>query len=477
MNPVLKWKLLPDSVKSSIAFAASTFILRGISFITTPIFTRIMDQEQYGLMATYNSWLSIIEVFAVLGLTSAGVFNSGLNEYRNERDKYIFSVLTLCNISTIIVFALVFIIKIFVPGFLMDYNLLVLMVIHFLLYPSQIFWTTRQRYEYKYKLATMVTLGAVIIGQAIAIIAVVNTSTNQGAVKLWANEIGWIIFCIPIYIFLIVRGHNRNNLKRWKGIAFFAIPLIPHYLAQHVMSGADRIMISNMVSSSDAGIYNVVATISMISVIFWNAINASLIPYTYDKVNNKDYMPLNSLIKLLLIFYGVICISVVLIAPEVLEILAPKEYYKGVYAVPPIAGVAFLNALYNIYANIEFYHKKAKSITIATIVAAIVNIGLNALLIPHFSFIGAAYTTLVSNIVLLIMHYHGYRNSSGERVYDDKRILKITIFVVCGCIATTLLYFNDVIRYCIIALVLIMAVIKRKHITIMINSIRGVIKK
>lgn len=469
---------MPDSVKSSIAFAISTFILRGISFLTTPIFTRIMDQTQYGLMATYNSWLSILEVFAVIGLTSAGVFNSGLNEYRDDRDKYIFSVLTLCNIATILVFGIVFFIKIvFLPDFIIENNLLLLMFIHFLFYPAQIFWVTRQRYEYKYKLATAVTIGSTLLSQIFAVIAVLNSSSNQGTVKLWSNEIGWIIFAIPLYVYLLHKGWNKENGEKWKKILIFAIPLIPHYLAQHVMSGADRIMISDMVSQADAGIYNVVANISMISVIFWNAINASLIPYTYEKVNNKDYRPLNAVIKLLLVGYGVICVGIVLIAPEVLKILAPEEYFGGIYAVPPIASVAFLTALYNIYANIEFYHKKSTYIATATVVAACINIGLNALLIPRFSYTGAAYTTLASNIILLLMHYRGYKKTSVGKIYNDISFIKITIVVLCASLMCSFLYFNNMVRYFFICASVIILVIKRREIIGRIKNIKSELKK
>ena len=103
---IQKWRQMPASAKSSIAFVLSSFVLKGISFLTTPIFTRLMDQTQYGIIAEYNSWLSIIDVFALLGLTSAGVFNVGLNDYRDSRDQYISSVLTLCNLTTIGVFGI-----------------------------------------------------------------------------------------------------------------------------------------------------------------------------------------------------------------------------------------------------------------------------------------------------------------------------------------------------------------------------------
>ena len=473
MKLVAKWKSMPDSVKSSCAFAISSFVLKGISFITTPIFTRIMDRTQYGLITTYSSWSSILEVFAVLGLTSAGVFNSGLNEYKNERNEYIFSVLTLCNLVTCIVFGCIFLIKFFFPSIILENNLLVLMLIHFLFYPAQIFWITKQKYLYKYRLATLVTIGSAIVCQVVAMGLVLRSSTDQGTVKLWANELSGLIFCVPIYVILLCSGFNCKNLPRWKNILKFAFPLIPHYLAQHVMSGADRIMIADLVSKADAAIYGVVSNISMISVIFWNAINGSLIPYTYEKINAKDYRPLNGVIKLLLIGYGLICVVVVFIAPEVLRFLAPRDYYSGVYAVPPIAAVAFLGAVYNIYANVEFYYKKATNIAIATVVAAIVNIGLNMLLIPIFSYTGAAYTTLISSVVLLIMHYYGYKKSTEEIIYDDKVILCVSLGVILICIVCTLLYLNDIVRYVVIVLCLFGVVYKRKLLIKIFADLRG----
>lgn len=470
-----KWKELPASVKASVAFAASTFLLRGISFITTSIFTRIMPTSQYGVISTYNSWLSIIEVFAVLGLTSAGVFNSGLIEYKDSRDQYIFSVMSLCNIVTLIVFGILALIKLYVPNFLIDNNLLLLMFIHFLFYPALIFWTTKQRYDYKYKLSSLITIGSVVIGQGIAIYAVMQTSQNHGATKLWANEIGWLIFCIPIYVYLWIKGFNKNNFFRWKRILTFAIPLIPHYLAQHVMSGADRIMITDLVSSSDSGIYNVVATLSMIALIFWNAINASLIPFSYEKISEGDYQPLNRIVKMLLLGYGLICLGVVIVAPEIMHFLAPKEYSGGLYAIPPIVGVAFTTALYNLYANVEFYYKKSVSITIATIVSAVVNIALNALLIPKFSYVGAAYTTLISNILLILLHYRGYLKATNKHIYDDSSILKIAVFVISVCLLSSFLYLNLIIRVLFLCACAILVFWKRKYILKQISEVRGML--
>ena len=470
---IQKWRQMPASAKSSIAFVLSSFVLKGISFLTTPIFTRLMDQTQYGIIAEYNSWLSIIDVFALLGLTSAGVFNVGLNDYRDSRDQYISSILTLCNLTTIGVFGILWAARMVMgPDFLLPDSLLLLMFIHFIFSPAQVFWITRQKYEFKYKAAFLTTVGSTLISQVLSMILVKNILENQGAVRLWSSEIGALLFTVPIYLMLCWRGKKFINFPLWKQVLVFALPLIPHYLAQHIMSSADRIMVAEMVSEADAGIYSVVANISMVATIVWSAINGSLIAYTFENLREKAYAKINSTATMLILGYGVVCFGICLIAPEVLAILAPEEYYSGIYAVPPIAGVAFLSALYNIFANIEFYHKKSTYITISTITASVINFVLNWILIPRYSFVAASYTTLFSYIVLVFMHYRGYRKSTPDRIYNGRNFLLVSAGSILACLCCNLLYGNTMLRWGIILIMGVAVLWKHKFILNLIKSLR-----
>ena len=347
------------------------------------------------------------------------------------------------------------------------------MLIHFIFNPAQIFWITRKRYEYKYKSATIVSVLSIFFGQIIAIFVVLRAQSNQGVLKLWANEIGMLIFSVPIYFLILIQGKTFVNIGLWKKLLIFAIPLLPHYLAQHVMSGADRIMIGDMVSQADAGIYNVVSNIGMIATLIWNAINASLVPYTFEHLNKKEYKDINRTVETLVYIYGLACLLVVLIAPEVLYFLAPDEYSGGLYAVPPITFVSFLNALYNVYANIEFYDKRTGNITFATIVSAVINIGLNAVLIPRFSYIGAAYTTLISYLVLIAFHYYGYSKCSVGRVYNDKRIICFSLILLLFSLMCNFMYTYRIIRYIVLAVMAVFTIIKRKSIIGLIKRIRS----
>lgn len=475
LNLVKKWRDTPAAAKSSVVFALSSFILKGISFLTTPVFTRILSPAHYGVVATYNSWMTIIEVFALLGLTSAGVFNVGLNDYREKRSEFISSILILCNLFTVSVFAILFAAQAIVGiDFLLPMNLLLVMFIHFIFSPATVFWVTRQRYEYKYKAAFCVSVGSAVVSQGLSAICVVlMTDANPAYLKIWSATIATLLFQVPIYCMLLIKGKKFADRHIWKSVLIFALPLLPHYLAQHVMLGSDRIMLSKLYSEAAAGIYSVVSNISVIATMIWSSVNASLVPYTFEKLNDKKYGDINRIVLPLLLAYSVICVGVTLVAPEIIMILAPKEYYSGVYAVPPIVSVAFLSALYNIYANVEFYHKKSGGIAVATIVSAVVNIALNLVLIPKFGFVGAAYTTLVSNIVLIFMHYCNYRRCQKERVYNDKLVFLLAAACLILCGLCNLLYINNIVRYAVIAVIAIGVIIKHKAIIALIKSLKS----
>lgn len=452
----------------------SSLLVKGISFLTTPIFTRIIDSEQYGIVATYNSWLSIIEVFAILGLTSAGVFNVGLKDHKEDRDKYISTILVLSNITTIVVFGILFLLKIpFGKAFILPNGLMAAMLVNFLFSPAQVFWITRQRYEFKYRYPFLITIFSTVLSQIVSIFCVINIATpNQGALRIWTNVLTMLAVQVPIYISLLKKGKTFVNFNIWRSTLLFALPLLPHYLAQHIMGSADRIMISQYYSSTGAAIYSVVANISLITTILWNSVNVSLIPITYEKMDNGDARKINDIVIPILVIYAMMCLGVTLIAPEVLTILAPQNYYGGIYAIPPVATTAFVSALYNLYANVEFYYKKSAWIATATIISSIVNVGLNMLFIPKYGYVAAAYTTLVSQVVLVTMHYFGYKKCSKDDFYNNKMIILITFVLIALCLLCNILYANAILRYSVLGFICVFALIKQKYIIAKIISIK-----
>ena len=91
--------------KSGIWYTASNFLVKGIAFLTTSIFSRLLTKADFGLYNNYISWLSIATILVTLNLDSTLI--SARYDYEKRFDEYIFSVLALSTISTAIWFVVV----------------------------------------------------------------------------------------------------------------------------------------------------------------------------------------------------------------------------------------------------------------------------------------------------------------------------------------------------------------------------------
>ena len=61
-----KYASMSTAVKAALWFTICNMVQRGINFLTMPIFTRIMPTADYGTYTVYNSWYTIIVIFATL---------------------------------------------------------------------------------------------------------------------------------------------------------------------------------------------------------------------------------------------------------------------------------------------------------------------------------------------------------------------------------------------------------------------------
>ena len=90
-------------VKASFWFTFCNFFQKGISMLSIPIFTRLMNTEQYGMYSVYQSWYSILTIIVTLNLF-AGVYNRGLVKYEDDRNGFTSSMLGLSFLATLVFF-------------------------------------------------------------------------------------------------------------------------------------------------------------------------------------------------------------------------------------------------------------------------------------------------------------------------------------------------------------------------------------
>lgn len=448
--------------KSAIVYMIGSYIQYTISFLVTPIFSRLLTTGEFGLVTTYNSWSEMIGPIATLSLY-AGFFNVGMVDYENDRDSFTTSMLGLSFVSATIAMSLFAVANIVFPNIIgLPVSLIVLMAVYYYVFPATRYWMARERFEYRYKKLFVVTMTIAFLAPAGGLACVFLSKGNLGVARLYGTNFIHVILGILFIYVLLSRSKQLYNKDRWKVALSFSIPLIPHYLAMHILSASDRVMINSLTGGDNAGIYGMAYTAATVVTAAWTAINGSLTPYAYGKIKERDFKPLARTAMICIIGFSGICLLVCIIAPEVIMILGGHKYTESIKLLPPLLAAVVFMEMYNLFSLIEFYHKKTKLVMIATVAAAAINVGLNYVCIKSFGYRAAAYTTLACYILYCLFHYINMRHIEKERIYNPKILIAFSIVYVALCFACLLVYDYPLVRYGILIATLIIVAIKRK---------------
>lgn len=473
-----RYNKIPKAAKASIWYTICSMIQKGIALLVTPIFTRIMSTEEYGIYTVYQSWYAIIIIFATLNMFYSA-YNNVLTKWGDEKDISTASMQGLSTTITIILFAIYLVAHDqWNALFKLPTLVMVVLMIQLLFEPALNFWMVRQRYEYKYRSAVIVTLLISVIGTVVSVVLVLS-SEQKGVYRVVAFALTQALFGAVFYIYHFLKGKVFFSKKYWPFTLRFCIPLIPHYLSFTVLNQADRIMISNMIGQGEAAIYSVAYTISMMMQIVTQAVTNSLTPYTYQSLKGNRLSGIKKTVNILLYSLLALCIMVMLLAPEVLVFFAPSEYHTAIYVMPPVVASTFFLFLYPLFSNVEFYYEKTHFIMIASSISALLNIALNWIFIPLYGFYAAGFTTVFCYIVMTGGHYFFYRylikknNIDPAELYNNKAIGVCSIIIIIVMILCMLLYQYTFIRYCTIAILIMSLICFRR---VIIDNIR-LIKK
>lgn len=468
-------------VKASVVYTIAILFSKGLSFITVPIFTRLMPTEQIGIVNLYNSWFAMISSIATLSLTSGG-FQVALKEYEDRRDEYVSSVLSLTMFLALIFGGMYF----FSPKSIekmigLDRDFIIMILGGLLVTPATEFWLSRNRYEYKYIKAAILTMSSAFFASLISVIFVILANENGikelAKVRLVANNfvIYFVAFLLCISIFL--KGKTFYNKKFWRFSLSLSIPLVGNSFAVQLLNLADRSMISRLNGNSAVGIYSTLSTVSALSSIVWGAINSSFVPFLFSNYEKKSKRKdIKKVANLILLLYAIVAIGLTIIAPEIVKILATKEYYDAIYIMPPIAAGIFMMSVSALYSNILIMLKKTQYIMISSFAAATVNIILNYFCIKQWGYMAAAYTTLVAYVVMAGMQFVVSKHICtknymvDEEIYNNKIIWLIAVLTICMCLLCVFLYNNLFVRYFVIVVICLVVFIFRKQIMTIIKK-------
>lgn len=415
-------------IKAGAGYTIGNFLIRGLTFLTVSVYTRIMTQHDYGEYSTFTSYEAIFSM--LIGMAIHTSYKNAKYKYGKDYNKYVTSTVYLLVISTLCFLLRINVLyrfKIMTLGFdLINLNALILYSASTALimcYNSYV--ALEYEYQSYLKVAARNAIGNTVLS-VLLILTVFKGNTLLG--RVLGTTIPSAVIGLYIISYLCKDRDFRFSLTLdfWKWGLIFSLPIIPHGLSQVVLGQFGQIMIRDMIGSEQAAIFGFAYTVYLVVSVVVTSLTGVWEPWFYEQMSSDNRDTIKSVTRMFTLVMFAFCVCYMLVSPEVVRIFGPEKYSDASYSAIPVIASGFFVFLFTFPSGIEYYHEKTRHIAVCTVIAAAVNVRMNYFLIPRYGYISVAYTTLVTYILYFLLHYLIAAGIQKEPLFDNK------VFFICG---------------------------------------------
>ena len=391
-------------------------------------FTRYMSQTDYGLYSNYYSIVALLVPFVGMNLYFA--LSNAYIDYKDVIHKYRSSMLLLSNIGVIITAAAMILIKL-VIGLSLPWICVFLAIAHAYGFFLVNYYIISMNMENRYIAKGLMLLIPYILQAAFAAIALAfcNTYISRAA----GAAIGILLCGIVASLIIIKEASPKINIEQWKYALRISLPAIIGSVSAMIMQQCDKVMITSISGAEVNATYSLIYYIGYILLAVQQATNGGWQVWLYNTLNKKMVMNIAAVQKWYMYAMLVLATGLYMVAPEIIMILSPSDYWHFEYVVPFVIG-SYLMFMYSIQLSVVQYNKKTGVISVIVSVGAAINIALNYMLIPTFGGVGAAYTSLVSYIFIFIVSGVYLKLTHDYYFNDFNFLINIAIVIAMGVV-------------------------------------------
>lgn len=246
------------------------------------------------------------------------------------------------------------------------------------------------------------TLANVIITVVATILLV--AVWDKGAIGVIAGN-----FTGTLVVFFVLLGYRRFQLglefdrELFRQMQRFGLPLVPSGIALWVIDLSDRFFLVRMKGLPENGLYSVGVRISTALLLVLIALRAAWPAFAFS-IKEDDEAKRTYSFVLTYVLYACcwLSLAVSLLAPWLVRLLTTPRFYRAAEVVPLLVFGVTAFIAFNVMSIGIGRAKKTQFNWVVTGAAALVNIGLNFVLIPPYGMIGAAISTLVAYVVMFL---------------------------------------------------------------------------
>ncbi|NOX66666.1 MAG: flippase [Chlorobi bacterium] len=389
-----------------------------IAFFTTVYLARAITPEGFGIIGFATAFVSYFILFIDLGLDTISI-----KKIANDQaviGNYVNNVLSFRILISVIIYLLLALIILLIDLETIQKSAILLLGLNLFVQSITLDFVFQATEKIKYLSIKVISKN--LLALVLVLIFIRNISDVLLVIVIF------VLTNLIVSVWMLIKYSNLFESFNWgidnrfiKKLIAESFPLAISAFMISIYYNLDMVMLGVIKTEVEVGIYNAVYRIFMIGILPIGVIVKILLP-SLSRISNRKELA-NSLIKYgTLLFVSSISAAIVfyLYAGNILNIIFGKQYLSGTYALMIISFNIAIIGVNVFFGNPLTVWGKQRQYAIAITFGAIANIILNILLIPKFSYNGAAFATLLSEVVVFVGVFYLFNKNLRNIILEKK---------------------------------------------------------
>ena len=412
--------MLEKLAKQTAVYGISTIVVRFLSYLLTPYYTRIFGQETYGVVTDIYALIPLALTLLTMGMESSYFRFSAKAEEAGGDVKAAKRRLFATTWGVTSLAAAVFFLA---TAFFRD-GIARMMGEAYVAHPEYVVWVgliilfdvwacipfSRLREQGRALLFVGIKALNVVMNVALAV--------AFGVAGLFATEfgVGWVFVAnliASVVTWLAILGTADRTVPKinWALLAAifaYSLPLLVGGLAGTANEFIDRQLIKYLVpegAMAQLGIYGAITKIAVVMMLFYQMYRLAAEPFFLSNFRKSDFVAMNAAALKYYVMASMVIFLCIALFRDVFALIVGREFREGIFILPVVLGA---NVLSGVWLNLSFWYKREERTQLAvwvTFTGLFFTVVMNVALVPALGYVGAAWARLASEAAMVGVSY------------------------------------------------------------------------
>ena len=412
--------MLEKLAKQTAIYGISTIVVRFLSYLLTPYYTRVFGQETYGVVTDVYALIPLALTLLTMGMESSYFrFSAKAEEaggdVRGAKRRLFATTWGATSLAAALFFAAILLFRDTVARAMGE---------AYVAHPEYIVWVGLiilfdvsacipfSRLREQGRSMTFVGL------KALNVVLNVVLAVAFGAAGLFRTEfgVGWVFvanLAASVVTWAAILATTDRTLPRIDGrllraVFAYSLPLLVGGLAGTANEFIDRQLIKYLVPAgamAQLGVYGAITKIAVVMMLFYQMYRLAAEPFFLSNFRKEEFVAMNAaalkyyVMASMLIFLGIALFR------DLFALIVGRDFREGIFILPVVLGA---NVLTGVWLNLSFWYKREERTSLAIVVTGT---GLVAILlfgfalIPRWGYYGAAWARLASETAMVAVSW------------------------------------------------------------------------